>query len=277
MSTERPLVVLKLGSGTIAHPGELGQLAADAERLVAGGSQLVVVHGGGAEVSAMSRRLGLAPQFVDGVRQTSAEEMDIVDMVLCGLVNKRVVRAFDAAGLAAVGVSGSDGGLFVARQLGAEGGSHTGEVDHVRPRLISHLLRGGYVPVVASPSHVYPQVPININADAAALELAPAIAADYLLFLSDVAGVLRDGQPLVELSAENAQREIDRGTITGGMLPKIEAALGALRRGVARVVIGEYAGSGTLAEMMAGRRGTTVKLSGQRNAQTVGARIAPTN
>jgi acetylglutamate kinase len=255
------LVVVKLGGATSADRDGLAAFVAEAASLVGAGVRLVLVHGGGAEVSALSRRLGLSPRFVDGVRQTTAAEMDVVDMVLCGLINKRLVRACDAAGLAAVGVCGSDGGLFVGRQQRDAGAGHTGEVERVQPQLVAALLENGYVPVIASPSHVPPQVPININADAAALELAPALAADCLLFLSDVAGVLRDGQPLAELSAESAREEIDRGTITGGMLPKIEAALGALRRGVARVVIGEYTGSGTLAAMLAGNRGTTMRLT----------------
>ena len=259
-------VVVKLGGAATAVPAELAELIADVGDQVAAGGRVVIVHGGGAEVSAVSERLGLRPQVIDGVRQTTAEEMDVVDMVLCGLVNKRVVRACAAAQMAAVGVCGSDGGLFAVQPLALNGGgsaaSHTGEVVAVDPALIHHLLDAGYVPVVASPAHLAPDVPMNINADAAALELAPALSAQSLLFLSDVAGVLRDGEPLPALTPENAEAEIAGQTITGGMIPKVRAAVGAVARGVGRVVVGSYQGRGTLQRMMAGRQGTTIHATG---------------
>ena len=258
-----PTVVVKLGGAVAAVPAKLADLIGDVGELVAAGSRVVIVHGGGAEVSALSERLGLKPRMVDGVRQTTAEEMDVVDMVLCGLVNKRVVRACAGAQLSAVGICGSDGHLFAVRRLAGNGvaaadASHTGEVEAVAPALLHHLLDAGYVPVVASPAHLAPDVPMNINADAAALELAPALRAQALLFLSDVAGVLSDGVPVAALTPAAAEAEIARRTITGGMIPKVRAAVGAVTRGVSSVVVGRYEGRHTLQRMLAGRQGTTI-------------------
>ena len=259
------IVVVKLGGAVTAVHAELTNLIADVADLVAAGSRVVIVHGGGAEVSTLSRRLGLKPHLVDGVRQTSPEEMDVVDMVLCGLVNKRVVRACGAAQVAAVGLCGSDGGLFAVRRLPPNshdrGASHTGEVAAVNPKLIHHLLGAGYLPVVASPAHLAPDVPMNINADAAALELAPALRAQALLFLSDVAGVMRKGAPVAALTPDGAEVEIARNSITGGMIPKVRAAVGALRRGVSSVVVGRYEGRHSLQRMMAGQQGTMMQAT----------------
>ena len=257
------MVVVKLGGGAVTEPAQLNDTVADLSALVAGDRQVVVVHGGGTEVSSLSERLGLQPELIDGIRQTSADEMDVVDMVLCGLVNKRIVRACAGVHLSAVGLCGSDGGLFTARRLPMGGAaaanrSHTGDVAAVDTSVLQHLLAASYLPVVASPSHLAPDVAININADTAALELAPAMGAQALLFLSDVAGVLRDGEPMATLAADEAEDAIAGRAITGGMIPKVRAAVAALHRGVGSVVVGRYEGLGTLQRMLGGQQGTTI-------------------
>ena len=200
------VIVVKLGGAAGEDAAVLAALTAEIAALVARGAQLVLVHGGGGEVSELTRRLGLQPQFAAGVRVTSAAEMPYVDMVLCGAVNKRLVRACAAAGLRAVGLSGADGPIFTGVRLADEPGerifarSHTARVAAVDTRLLRLLLAAGYLPVVAPTSLEPPARPVNINADAVALRIAPALAADRLLFLSDVPGVLKAGRVLAALT-----------------------------------------------------------------------------
>ena len=255
------LLVIKLGGAAAEHEPSLIAFTRELAALAAGGARVVLVHGGGAEVSALSRRVGLQPRFHDGVRITTPEEMPYVDMVLCGAVNKRLVRMLGAAGLHAVGVSGSDGPMFTGAPLAgaaAAEGNHTAAVAQVDTRLPRLLIDHGYLPVIAPTSVQPPARAVNINADAVALHLAPALAADRLLFLSDVPGILKDGAALAALTADEAAAEIIAGTISGGMIPKVEAALHALAQGVRRVVIGQFAAPGDLANLLTGATGTTM-------------------
>ena len=256
------LLVIKLGGVAADHEPSLAAFTRELAALAAGGARVVLVHGGGAEVSALSRRVGLEPRFRDGVRITTPEEMPYVDMVLCGAVNKRLVRMLGAAGVRAVGLSGSDGPMFTGAPLrgaAAEAaGNHTAAVDRVDTHLPRLLLRHGYLPVIAPTSVQPPARAVNINADAVALRLAPALAADRLLFLSDVPGILKAGAALPALTPDQAAAEVAAGTISGGMIPKVEAALHALAQGVPRVVIGQFAAPGDLANLLTGATGTTM-------------------
>ena len=264
------VIVVKLGGAAGDDAAVLAALTAEIALLVAGGAQVVLVHGGGGEVSALTRRVGLQPQFAAGVRVTSAAEMPYVDMVLCGAVNKRLVRACAAAGLRPVGLSGADGPIFTGVRLADRPGerifaaSHTARVAAVDTRLLRLLLDAGYLPVLAPTSLEPPARPVNINADAVALRIAPALAADRLVFLSDVPGVLKAGSVLDTLTPVQAAAEIAGGAIHGGMIPKIEAAVHALEQGVQRVVIGRYdpttaaGGAGGLAALLTCAAGTTI-------------------
>ena len=256
------LLVIKLGGAAAEHEPSLIAFTRELAALAAGGARVVLVHGGGAAVSALSRRVGLQPRFRDGVRITTPEEMPYVDMVLCGAVNKRLVRMLGAAGLHAVGLSGSDGPMFTGAPLAGAAaqaeGNHTAAVAQVDTRLPRLLIDHGYLPVIAPTSVQPPARAVNINADAVALRLAPALAADRLLFLSDVPGILKDGAVLAVISADEAAAEITAGTISGGMIPKVEAALHALAQGVRRVVIGQFAAPGDLANLLTGATGTTM-------------------
>ena len=256
------LLVIKLGGAAADHEPSLHAFLRELAALAAGGARIVLVHGGGAEVSALSRRVGLEPRFRDGVRITTPEEMPYVDMVLCGAVNKRLVRILGAAGLQAVGLSGSDGAMFTGAPLAGAGadadGNHTATVARVDTRLPRLLIEHGYVPVIAPTSVQPPARAVNINADAVALRLAPALAADRLLFLSDVPGILKQGAALAALTPDQAAAEIAAGTISGGMIPKVEAALHALAEGVRQVVIGQFRAPGDLANLLTGATGTTM-------------------
>jgi acetylglutamate kinase len=257
------LLVIKLGGAAADDAASLAAFTHELAELVTAGARAVLVHGGGNEVSELTRRVGLEPQFSDGIRITSPAEMPYVDMVLCGAVNKRLVRALSAAGLAAVGLSGSDGPIFTGVRLhgvrpGPAVASHTATVAQVDVRLLRLLLDHGYLPVLAPTSLEPPGWAVNINADSVALRVAPALAADRLLFLSDVPGVLKDGAVLETLTPPRAAAEIAAGAVRGGMIPKLEAAVHALEQGVRRVVIGRFTGAGELAALLTGAAGTTM-------------------
>ena len=219
--------------------------------------RFLLVHGGGAEVTAASKRLGIEAVFAAGVRQTSPEEMDIVDMVLAGKVNTQIVRLLRTCGLDAVGVSGPDGGTFSGRALG--GSTRTAEVASIDSRLLEMLLDGGFLPVISSVSMDAEGRGLNINADSVAFALAAHLAAASMVFLSDIPGILRDGAVLGELSVSEAKALVESGVVSGGMIPKVNASLEALDRGVENIIIGQYEGAGSLAALLQGRRGTRIK------------------
>ncbi|HUI70283.1 MAG TPA: acetylglutamate kinase [Spirochaetia bacterium] len=221
----------------------------------------LLVHGGGAEVTALSKKLGIQSVFANGLRQTTAAEMDIVDMVLAGKVNKQLVRLLRARGLDAVGLSGSDGGLLVGKSTGAlpDGTqSRTGEVAAVDDRLLRLLLDKGFLPVISSPSMDAAGLGLNVNADTAAFTIAVALGCSALVFLSDIPGIISDGSVIRELTAEKARTLSAAGVISGGMLPKVSASVDALSKGVQTVIIGHYEESGSLARLLEGRKGTRI-------------------
>lgn len=219
-------------------------------------SRFVFVHGGGAEVTKVSEVFGIQPVFRNGVRLTSEAEMDIVDMVLAGKMNKSLVRMFASRGIPAVGLSGVDGDLFLAQPI--EEGSRTGRILKVKPDLLTLLLDQEYLPVVASVSRDAEGGGLNINADEVALELAQALRVDGLIYLSDIPGVLKAGSVLERIDEETARREIQGGGITGGMIPKVTASLQAVKRGVGFVSIGEYRSKGDLEALISGTKGTKI-------------------
>jgi acetylglutamate kinase len=256
----KKVLTIKIGGEPASNERVLAELA----REIKGFSEtygVVLVHGGGDEVSALTRHFGIEPVFRDGVRMTTGEEMKYVDMVLCGQVNKRLVRRFQKEGLGAVGLSGSDGRLFTGKSIGQgkENHSHTGKITNVNPQLLATLIAGGYMPVIASTSMDESGMPLNINADSVAFELASSLAAEALVFFSDIPGILKDGKTLTRLRTGEVLAEINNGTITGGMIPKVKASIDALAKGVGRIIIGEYKGMGSLASLLEGREGTQIE------------------
>ena len=213
---------------------------------------VVVVHGGGDEVSALQRRLGMTPTFHGGRRVTTKADLEIVQMVLSGAANKRLVAAFVAAGVRAVGISGEDDGLLVARATTRETLGEVGEPSRVDTRLLELLVTGGYVPVI-SPLARDEQTgaTLNVNGDDAAAAIAIALRATELVLVADVPGVMSGGTVVPELDIEGTIALIDDGTARDGMAAKLQAARRAVERGVARVRIGnlaaiESAGAGTV-------------------------------
>ncbi len=248
-------VVIKLGGKALEKADAMRGLITEIKAL-GNGKSFILVHGGGADVTAVSRKFGIEAVFKDGIRQTSEAEMDVVDMVLSGKINKKLVRQFRSGGLNAVGLSCSDGGILSARPLED---SRTGEITGADPALIRTLISGGFLPVV-SPTCMDPEGGgLNINADSAAFTLAAALKADALVFFSDIPGILKDGALIPELAGEQARELITRGVISGGMIPKVTSSLEAIEKGVKKVIIGEYARSGDLGRFLDGSAGTRIR------------------
>jgi acetylglutamate kinase len=235
-----PLRVVKVGGRVQADPA---LAAAIAGAWLAAPSSLCIVHGGGDEISSLQRRLGLEPLFVGGRRATTDADLELVRMVLSGSANKRLVSALVSAGIAAVGISGEDAALLVARVAHDGALGRVGTPTKINVPLLEHLLDGGYLPVVSplarddAPDSTVGS--LNVNGDDAAAALAVALSADELLFVADVPGVLDAGSLVPVLDAAAAAELLSRGVVSGGMAAKLEAAKSALAGGVARVRIGD--------------------------------------
>jgi acetylglutamate kinase len=205
---------------------------------------LVVVHGGGDEVSTLQRLYGAIAEFKGGRRVTSVLDLEIIRMALSGSANKRLVSALVAQGVPALGLSGEDAALLSATPLDPDEYGFVGVPAEVNVGLLQHLLAGGFVPVLSPVSRCTDPaegLTLNVNGDDAASAIAVALEADELLLVSDVQGVLVDGVAVQLLEPDEAQRLIDDGTATGGMTAKLQAALSALDGGVERVRISDIA------------------------------------
>jgi acetylglutamate kinase len=244
--------MIKIGGNEMNIPGFLEELARQIAELADTGESLVVVHGGGQEIAALQARLGLEPVKVDGLRVTDGESLTVAQMVLSGHTNKAIVRALLAAGLDAVGLSGIDGGMLRCRKkchptvdLGL-----VGEITGVRTGILDHLAALDIIPVISPISLGEDGQTYNVNADEAAGAIASALSARVLDFVSNVPGVILDEAVLSNLSPSQAEALILDDVVSGGMIPKVRAALDAIGRGVpqARIVnlVGLGSGGGTM-------------------------------
>jgi len=254
----RPVVV-KLGGSTLgAHDTSLADIAA-ARRA---GRNIVVVHGGGAAVSAWLERAGITPRFVRGLRVTDEATLDAVVGVLAGVVNKQLVAELGALGAPAIGLSGADSLILQARRYDEELG-FVGRIERVNPFPIEELLNLGYVPVIApiaieSEGLAQPQL-LNTNADTAAGEIAAALGASALIFLTDVAGVMDAAQRVLpQLAADEARELLASGAVSGGMIPKVEAAMRAAAAGCRTLIIDGREPGAILGALAGDVAGTTV-------------------
>jgi acetylglutamate kinase len=244
--------VVKVGGraqGDPRLPAALAEAARSSRGSVAGSESLCVVHGGGDNVSALQRRLGLEPKFHGGRRVTGAADLDVVRMVLSGTTNKNLVSRLLSAGVRAVGISGEDAMLFSARATEAEGLGLVGGAVTVDTGIVLHLLAGRFVPVISPLARDVNvdrtgNVALNVNGDDAAAALAAELQADELVFVADVQGVLADGAVLRSLDLERASALIASGAAVGGMAAKLEAAARALHAGVTAVRITGLEGIG---------------------------------
>ncbi len=230
---KRKSVVVKFGGSVLATEDQ-GTFTDDLVLLKGAGVDPVLVHGGGPEITRVLERLGMESRFVSGLRVTDGDTMEVVEMVLAGRANKAIVSMLARAGGQAVGVSGKDGKVFQARRLAPELGQ-VGEIEAVDTTLIRVLSEAGYIPVVASIGMGADGESYNLNADHAAGALAAAMGASKFILLTDVRGVYRggDARSLISvLRAAEARQLIADGVISRGMIPKVQACLDALARGV---------------------------------------------
>ena len=229
-------IVIKYGGSAMGDKELQSAVLRDIALLSSVGVQIVVVHGGGPEINQWLKKLGIKPVFLDGLRITDTETMDVVEMVLAGRVNKQIVSGINNHGSLAVGLCGIDGGLIEARTLG--GGTHglVGEVSKVNTKLLTPLLDKGYVPVISSIANSHDGRSHNINADTVAGELAAALTAEKLILLTDTPGILRnenDPSSLLEkIRLSEARELIDNEIVKEGMRPKVECIIRALAQGV---------------------------------------------
>lgn len=205
------------------------------------GIRVVVVHGGGPEISAMLKMIGHESRFVDGLRYTDATTMDIVQAILCGKVNKDLVAQLNRLGGRAVGLCGLDGQLFQAEQLDEKYGL-VGSITTVNPATVQNAIQSGYIPVVSTVAQgVDADTAYNINADTAAAKLAEALGAEKLILLTDVRGLLRDPgdeRTLIHVvRTQDVPALVADGIISGGMIPKMQCCVDAIHSGVERVHI----------------------------------------
>ncbi|HEY5647902.1 MAG TPA: acetylglutamate kinase [Nitrospiria bacterium] len=237
-------VVIKYGGAAMVEEKLKDSFAQDVVLMKYIGLKPVIVHGGGPRINAMMKKLGKEPRFVKGVRVTDASTMEVVEMVLGGMINKEIVALINQHGGKAVGLSGKDGGLILARKLKGAGGKGrgkkpavdlglVGEVAQVDPRVIESLDQDRFIPVIAPIGADSKGQTYNINADLVAGAIAGALKAEKLLVLTDVQGILSSSRKLVPtINRKEASRMIKRGTIKGGMIPKIQAGLTAVESGV---------------------------------------------
>lgn len=243
-------LVIKLGGAQVEDAQFLDQLVEVVCDLA--DHQVLIVHGGGREIASWQKRLGLEPHFVEGLRVTDAQSLQVAEMVLSGLVNKRLVARLVASGVDAVGLSGVDGGLIRVERMSHPVGDlgFVGQVVEVDPTPLETLLEQNFLPVISPISLGLDGQTYNVNADHAAWAIARAVKAESLIFVSDVPGVLVEGNVLAHLKADQIELFIHTGVIQGGMVPKVRSALAALAGGVPTVRItnlqGLRSGGGTV-------------------------------
>ncbi len=239
-SLDRKTVVIKFGGNAMVDEALKSSFAQDIVLLKQVGVNPVIVHGGGPQIGKLLEQIGKKSRFIEGMRVTDNETMDIVEMVLGGQVNKQIVSLINRHGGRAVGLTGKDGGLIAARKMKLAGGDaegndlgQVGEVESIDPRVVTMLDNDDFIPVIAPIGVGADGASYNINADLVAGELAQVLGAEKLLLLTNTPGVLDpDGKLLTGLSAAETEGLIASGVIHGGMLPKVRCALDAVNGGV---------------------------------------------
>jgi acetylglutamate kinase len=233
-------VVVKYGGHAMEDPALAQLFAEDVVLMHLVGINPVVVHGGGPQITELMARLGMQPTFVDGLRVTDAETIDVVRMVLVGKVNREVVAALNRHGAYAVGLSGEDARLITVSQRDPRLG-FVGDVEHVDPAILQRIIREDLIPVVATVGSDAEGRAYNVNADTVASAIAQALRAEKLVYLTDVAGIYEDfgdeGSLVSRTDVDGLQRMIDGGKVSEGMIPKVQSCMDALRSGVHRAHI----------------------------------------
>ena len=234
------IVVIKYGGNAMINEQLKQQVMEDITLLWLIGVKVVLVHGGGPEISETMKKLGKQAQFVDGLRVTDKETVDIVQMVLAGKVNKTLVNLLQMKGGHAVGLSGIDGGIIEAT-MKDEALGYVGRITRIRIQPIMDLLEKNYIPVISTVASDRLGNTYNINGDTAAAYIAGALNAERLIMMTDIAGILRDKDDpstlIPALTVKQAKKLFDEGVISGGMIPKVDCCIEAIGKGVKHVVI----------------------------------------
>ena len=234
------IVVIKYGGNAMVNEQLKQQVMEDIALLWLIGVKVVLVHGGGPEISETMKRLGKQAQFVNGLRVTDKETVDIVQMVLAGKVNKTLVNLLQMKGGHAVGLSGIDGGIIEATMKDETLG-YVGKITRIRTQPITDLLEKNYIPVISTVASDRQGNTYNINGDTAAAYIAGALNAERLIMMTDIAGILRDKDDpstlIPALTVKEAKKLFDEGVISGGMIPKVDCCIEAIGKGVRHVVI----------------------------------------
>ena len=234
------IVVIKYGGNAMIDENLKMQVMEDIALLWLIGVKVVLIHGGGPEISETMKRLGKKAEFVNGLRVTDRETVDIVQMVLAGKVNKTLVSLIQMKGGHAVGLSGIDGGIIEAK-MKDEALGYVGEITKIRTQPIMDLLEKNYIPIISTVASDRQGNTYNINGDTAAAHIAGALQAERLIMMTDINGVLRDKDDpstlIREMTVEQAKGLYDEGIISGGMIPKVDCCIEAINEGVSNVVI----------------------------------------
>ena len=234
------IIVVKYGGNAMISPDLQKAVMDDIVLLSLIGIKVVLVHGGGPEINEMLRRVGKESKFVDGLRVTDEETIDIVQMVLAGKVNKTLVNLLQMKGGHAVGLSGIDGGIIEAT-MKDEALGYVGTITRIRTQPITDLLEKNYIPVISTVASDRQGNTYNINGDTAAAYIAGALNAERLIMMTDIAGILRDKDDpdtlIPALTVTEAKKLFDEGVISGGMIPKVDCCIEAIGKGVKHVVI----------------------------------------
>ncbi len=239
MTQASETILIKIGGSFAADTIKLAELASAIHVLVNKSYRVVLVHGGGKDINENLKLLDEVPEFVSGLRVTDESVLKMVEMTLCGTMNKRLVRLLQVSGCKVVGISGQDGELLIAQKKLKEGHDigFVGEITDVNTQLIDDLLAKKWLPVVSPLSVDQEGNAYNVNADEAASALARALNVDQLLFISDVAGVLNRDEIISYLNEGEIDELVDSKVIQGGMIPKVESCLECVNSGIGRVHI----------------------------------------
>lgn len=236
-------IVIKYGGSALVNPEIKETIIKDIVLMRLVGMHPVVVHGGGPDINAFLKRLDIESKFIDGLRVTSEETMEVAEMVLSGKINKQIVTDIELHGVKAVGISGKDGGTVKAEKIVKKDVDYgcVGRIKSVDPALLQSLISSGFIPVIAPIGKDEKGTSYNINADYMAVAIAGSLNAEKLVFLTDVEGVMRDvhdpASIMSFIKADAVQSLIDDGTISGGMIPKVECCMTAVDSGVNNVHI----------------------------------------
>jgi len=258
-------IVIKYGGSAQTSDNLKEQFAQDIVLLHLVGMKPIVVHGGGKSITDLLTQLGVETKFVDGQRVTTREVMRIAEMVLSGEINKEIVSLLDNHGSKAIGISGKDGGFLKGVPKDFENFGYTGKIEHINPEIVNNIIEDGAIPVIApiAGSSTIGHPGFNINADLAASKIAVAMEARKVLFLTDTPGVLNKDMKLISnLSIEKTEALKADGTIQGGMVPKVDACIEALRGGVkkAHIIDGRVEHSLLLEILTSSGVGTCIEL-----------------